>query len=117
KPEPERPGISQGVQLAVVGVTAAPIDLERRDASLVGGSLNEGTAALDQQLIFRPTAVWAARVRRLVSVPGLSVSASGRQQAGVWAEVSRAGPSVASSSPEQLNHLVRPPQPSCWVIR
>jgi phytoene dehydrogenase-like protein len=31
-----------------------PLDLERRDASLVGGSLNGGTAALDQQLIFRP---------------------------------------------------------------
>ena len=29
-------------------------DLERRDANLIGGSLNGGTAALDQQLIFRP---------------------------------------------------------------
>ena len=32
----------------------SPVELERRDASLVGGSLNGGTAALDQQLIFRP---------------------------------------------------------------
>jgi phytoene dehydrogenase-like protein len=31
-----------------------PMDLERRDASLIGGSVNGGTAALDQQLIFRP---------------------------------------------------------------
>jgi phytoene dehydrogenase-like protein len=31
-----------------------PLDLERRDASLIGGSVNGGTAALDQQLIFRP---------------------------------------------------------------
>jgi phytoene dehydrogenase-like protein len=30
------------------------LDMERRDASLVGGSLNGGTTALDQQLIFRP---------------------------------------------------------------
>jgi phytoene dehydrogenase-like protein len=32
----------------------SPPDLERRDANLVGGSLNGGSAALDQQLIFRP---------------------------------------------------------------
>ena len=31
-----------------------PLDMERRDANLVGGSLNGGTASLDQQLIFRP---------------------------------------------------------------
>jgi phytoene dehydrogenase-like protein len=31
-----------------------PGDLESRDANLVGGSLNGGTAALDQQVIFRP---------------------------------------------------------------
>jgi phytoene dehydrogenase-like protein len=32
----------------------SPVDLERRNASLIGGSVNGGTAALDQQLIFRP---------------------------------------------------------------
>jgi phytoene dehydrogenase-like protein len=32
----------------------APPDLHRRDANLVGGALNGGTAALHQQLIFRP---------------------------------------------------------------
>jgi phytoene dehydrogenase-like protein len=31
-----------------------PADLESRNANLVGGSLNGGTASLDQQLIFRP---------------------------------------------------------------
>ena len=31
-----------------------PLDLERRNASLIGGSVNGGTAALDQQSIFRP---------------------------------------------------------------
>jgi phytoene dehydrogenase-like protein len=31
-----------------------PGDLERRDANLVGGALNGGTANLDQQVIFRP---------------------------------------------------------------
>jgi phytoene dehydrogenase-like protein len=31
-----------------------PAELESRNANLVGGSLNGGTAALDQQIIFRP---------------------------------------------------------------
>jgi phytoene dehydrogenase-like protein len=31
-----------------------PLDLERRNASLVGGSINGGTAELHQQLVFRP---------------------------------------------------------------
>jgi phytoene dehydrogenase-like protein len=31
-----------------------PADLEARDANLVGGALNGGTASLDQQLVFRP---------------------------------------------------------------
>jgi phytoene dehydrogenase-like protein len=31
-----------------------PADLEARNANLVGGALNGGTASLDQQLIFRP---------------------------------------------------------------
>jgi phytoene dehydrogenase-like protein len=32
----------------------APPELERRDANLVGGAVNGGTAALHQQLVFRP---------------------------------------------------------------
>ncbi|MBA3252473.1 MAG: NAD(P)/FAD-dependent oxidoreductase [Geodermatophilaceae bacterium] len=44
-----------GFQDTVIGRTvAAPRDLERANPSLVGGSLNGGTAALYQQLIFRP---------------------------------------------------------------
>jgi phytoene dehydrogenase-like protein len=31
-----------------------PADLERLDENLVGGALNGGTAALQQQLVFRP---------------------------------------------------------------
>lgn len=34
----------------------SPDDLERGDPSLVGGAINAGTAALHQQLVFRPTA-------------------------------------------------------------
>lgn len=33
----------------------SPADLEAHDANLVGGALNGGTAALHQQLVFRPT--------------------------------------------------------------
>src|SRR5690606_29704334 len=32
----------------------APADFERRDANLVGGAVNGGTAQLHQQLVFRP---------------------------------------------------------------
>jgi phytoene dehydrogenase-like protein len=47
------PGFSERI---IARRILTPLDLERRDASLVGGSLNGGTAALDQQLIFRPFA-------------------------------------------------------------
>jgi phytoene dehydrogenase-like protein len=33
----------------------SPSDLERADANLVGGAINAGTAAVHQQLVFRPT--------------------------------------------------------------
>jgi phytoene dehydrogenase-like protein len=33
----------------------SPDDLERADANLVGGAINAGTAAVHQQLVFRPT--------------------------------------------------------------
>jgi phytoene dehydrogenase-like protein len=33
----------------------SPADLERADANLVGGAINAGTAAVHQQLVFRPT--------------------------------------------------------------
>src|SRR5215217_5452442 len=47
------PGFSERI---IARRILTPLDLERRDARLVGGSLNGGTAALDQQLIFRPFA-------------------------------------------------------------
>jgi phytoene dehydrogenase-like protein len=49
--EQRAPGFSERILARRI---LTPIELERRDASLVGGSLNGGTAALDQQLIFRP---------------------------------------------------------------
>jgi phytoene dehydrogenase-like protein len=49
--EEHAPGFSQRI---IARRILTPLDLERRDASLVGGSLNGGTASLDQQLIFRP---------------------------------------------------------------
>ena len=49
--EQRAPGFSERI---LVRRILTPLEMERRDASLVGGSLNGGTAALDQQLIFRP---------------------------------------------------------------
>jgi phytoene dehydrogenase-like protein len=49
--EQRAPGFSERIMARRI---LTPLDLERRDASLVGGSVNGGTAALDQQLIFRP---------------------------------------------------------------
>jgi phytoene dehydrogenase-like protein len=49
--EQRAPGFSERIMARRI---LTPLDLERRDASLVGGSINGGTAALDQQLIFRP---------------------------------------------------------------
>ncbi|MBA2390652.1 MAG: NAD(P)/FAD-dependent oxidoreductase [Geodermatophilaceae bacterium] len=44
-----------GFRRRIVGRhVASPQDLERGDPSLVGGAINGGTAALHQQLIFRP---------------------------------------------------------------
>ncbi len=45
------PGFAQQVLARRI---LTPHDLEARNANLVGGSLNGGTAALDQQLLFRP---------------------------------------------------------------
>jgi phytoene dehydrogenase-like protein len=49
--EQRAPGFSERILARRI---LTPIEMERRNASLVGGSLNGGTAALDQQLIFRP---------------------------------------------------------------
>jgi phytoene dehydrogenase-like protein len=49
--EQRAPGFSERI---IARRILTPLDLERRNASLVGGSLNGGTTALDQQVIFRP---------------------------------------------------------------
>jgi phytoene dehydrogenase-like protein len=49
--EQRAPGFSERILARRI---LTPIELERRNASLVGGAINGGTAALDQQLIFRP---------------------------------------------------------------
>jgi phytoene dehydrogenase-like protein len=49
--EQRAPGFSERI---VARRILTPLDLERRNASLIGGSVNGGSAALDQQLIFRP---------------------------------------------------------------
>ena len=46
------PGFSASV---IARHVQAPSDLEGADANLVGGAINAGTAALHQQLVFRPT--------------------------------------------------------------
>jgi len=49
--EQRAPGFSERI---IARRILTPLDLERRDANLVGGSLNGGTSSLDQQAIFRP---------------------------------------------------------------
>jgi phytoene dehydrogenase-like protein len=49
--EQRAPGFSERIMARRI---LTPLDMERRNASLIGGSINGGTAALDQQLIFRP---------------------------------------------------------------
>jgi len=49
--EQRAPGFSERI---IARRILTPLDMERRNASLVGGSLNGGTTALDQQVIFRP---------------------------------------------------------------
>jgi phytoene dehydrogenase-like protein len=49
--EQRAPGFSERI---IARRVLTPLDMERRNASLVGGSLNGGTTALDQQVIFRP---------------------------------------------------------------
>lgn len=56
-----------------------PADLEKRNANLVGGSLNGGTAALDQQLIFRP---FAGNGRATTAVAGLYLASASAHPGG-----------------------------------
>jgi phytoene dehydrogenase-like protein len=49
-----------GLRGLVVDTTVtAPLDLERRDPNLVGGDVGGGSAAPDQQVVFRPVAGWS----------------------------------------------------------
>ncbi|GAB2977759.1 phytoene desaturase family protein [Saccharothrix stipae] len=50
--EQHAPGFRDLIRARVVH---GPADLEARNPSLVGGSINSGTAAIHQQLVFRPT--------------------------------------------------------------
>lgn len=56
-----------------------PANLESRNANLVGGSLNGGTAALDQQLIFRP---FAGNGRATTAVSGLYLASASAHPGG-----------------------------------
>ena len=56
-----------------------PHDLEQADANLVGGALNGGTAALHQQLVFRPT---PGLGRPETPVPGLFLASASAHPGG-----------------------------------
>ena len=52
----------------VATTVATPLDLQRRDAALVGGDVAGGSASLDQLAVLRPAAGWSPYV---VPVRGL----------------------------------------------
>nr|WP_232531126.1 NAD(P)/FAD-dependent oxidoreductase [Microlunatus antarcticus] len=56
-----------------------PGDLEHRDANLVGGSLNGGSSAVDQQLVFRP---FAGTGRSETPVKGLYLASASAHPGG-----------------------------------
>jgi len=74
--EQRAPGFSERI-LARRSLT--PPDLERRDANLIGGSVNGGTAALDQQLIFRPIPGWG---RATTPIRGLYLASASAHPGG-----------------------------------
>lgn len=48
-----------GLREAILGIAVrTPVDLEAENPNLVGGDVNGGSAAIDQQLIFRPVPGW-----------------------------------------------------------
>jgi len=48
-----------GLRARIVGTAVhTPVDLERKDANLVGGDVGGGSNALDMQLVFRPVPGW-----------------------------------------------------------
>ncbi len=53
-------GHAPGLRSRIVGLaTHSPVELEEANANLVGGDLGGGSAALDQQLVFRPVPGWS----------------------------------------------------------
>jgi phytoene dehydrogenase-like protein len=77
-----------GVQSRIVGTAVrTPADLEAENPNLVGGDLGAGSAALDQQLCFRPVPGW---FRYATPVRGLYLcSASAHPGGGVHGMVGR----------------------------
>lgn len=72
--------IAPGFRDLVVGrVVRGPHDLEDIDPALVGGSINGGTAAVHQQLVFRPT---PGLGRADTFVPGLFLAGSSAHPGG-----------------------------------
>ena len=72
--------VAPGFRDLVVGrLVQGPPDLERTDPALVGGSINGGTAALHQQLVFRPT---VGLGRADTFLPGLFLAGSSAHPGG-----------------------------------
>ena len=77
-----------GLRARVVGTAVhTPADMEALNPNLVGGDLGGGSAALDQQMVFRPVAGW---FRYATPVAGLYLcSASAHPGGGVHGMVGR----------------------------
>jgi len=72
--------LAPGFRDLVVGrLVQGPGDIERTDPGLVGGSINGGTAAIHQQLVFRPT---PGLGRADTFVPGLFLAGSSAHPGG-----------------------------------
>ena len=72
--------LAPGFRDLVIGrLVQGPGDIERTDPALVGGSINGGTAAIHQQLVFRPT---PGLGRADTFVPGLFLAGSSAHPGG-----------------------------------
>ena len=57
-----------------------PVEMEQRDANLIGGALGGGTAQVDQELFFRPVAGMLGRAS--TGIPGLYLASSAAHPGG-----------------------------------